>query len=360
MEYVAGEWTSSPIYPDLLAHVDPDYLRRAAILAEVGRGPIPSVLDTSYVRTGLEAQLRSGRPPRTILAGQEGRTRIFMEKETLDESWDRMNRFSNQLAVPVGRLRRMFGEHWLPHIKIVSLPDNVRCLDERALRVQDLDPDDYPAAALATMLSPCILLSGDYHHFSPLGVAYSRQGVDAVFAAIQVRVGERQLEAVAMVPAAPAYAIGAGTKWAYEKIGPLALVIVAGIVVGMIALYRRQPDDRRRAIREVASTAGNLLLEQYAQAQGVVAQAENRLSVCLVPPPEKRSVPSAVLRMLATADDSMSAKQLYDQLPAEVQPPLVPLRHWLHNNKPFFFSEARRGSFRLGTRYSISVASAAA
>lgn len=356
MHYDAGQWTSGPSYSDLLPRVDPEYLRRSALLAEVGHGPIPSVLDTSYVRTGLEAQLRTGQPPRSIRAAQDGRTRIFMEKETFEESWERLNRFATQLGVPVGELRRMFGEGWLPHISVVSLPENVRCLDGRALAVRDLDPDDYPAAALAALLSPCILLTGNHHDFAPLGVTYSRQGVDAIFAAIDVRVGEYQLQAVGLVPVVPVVAIGAGTTWASEKIGALAWVLLATVAVGAVVLYRRQSPERREAIRKVAAGVGCILMEQHAEAQRMVNDAQGKLWTCLVPPPDTRSVPSAVLRILATAEESMSAQDLYEQLPAEAQPGLVPLRRWMHANKPLFFSEVRRGSFRLGNRYSLSVA----
>ena len=355
MAYEARSWISSPGSSVLLSHVDPDVLHRAAILAEVGQDPIPSVLDTSYVRTGLQYQLKEGRPPRTISAAREGRTRIFMEKETLDECWQRMEKFSVQLGVPVVLLRRMFAAEWLPHIRVVSLPDNVRGLDERAIAVREFDPDDYPAAALAALLSPCILLTANYRDFAPLGVTRPRQGVDAVFAAIGVTVGERNLQTIAVIPVAPAYAVGAVIKWAYDKIGPLALLIVAGVVVGAVVLYRGQPEERRQAIRRIAASAGNAFLEQYTEAQQAVTVARDQLAEYLVPPPNHRSVPSAVIRMLATAAESLSAQQLYEQLPSEVQTATVPLRQWMHANKPLLFSEFRRGSFRLGNRYSITV-----
>jgi PIN domain len=355
MEVGSTQRLGGATYSDLLAQLGPEQFRRSALLAEVGQGPIPAVLDTSYVRTGIHTQLRTGNPPKSIIAAQQGRTRVFMEEETLNESWQRLERFADQLDVSVRQLRAMFADDWLPNISVVSLPENARSIDERALAVKSLDPNDYPTAALAALLSPCILLTGDHHHFAPLGVSYSRQGVDAIFAAIEVRIGENQLQSVAMVPAAPVYTIGVGTKWAYEKIGPLALILLAGIVVGAVVLYRCQPEERRHAVREVASGVGNVLLGQYNQAQRAVTEAQTQLSICLVPPPDKRSVPSAVLRKLATAGDSMSAQQLYEQLPAEVQPALVPLRQWMHANKPLF-SELRRGSFRLGNRYSISVA----
>jgi len=250
----------------------------------------------------------------------------------------------------------MFGNDWLPHISVVSLPESVRCLDRRAIAVGDLDFGDYPAAALAALLSPCILLTGNHHHFAPLGISYSRQFSDALIAAIDLRAGEYQIQGIIMVPAAPVYAVGAATKWAYGKVGPVALLLLAAVIVSGVFLYRRQPTERREAIRTVAGRFGEGFMEQYAEAQRAVNSAQNQLFACLVPPPDKRSIPSAVLRLLATACDSMSAEQISEGLPAEVQPSVDTLRRWMHVNKPLLFSEARRGSFRLGNRYSISIA----
>ena len=56
----------------------------------------------------------------------------------------------------------------------------------------------------------------------------------------------------------------------------------------------------------------------------------------------------------------MSAQDLYEQLAAEVRPGLVLLRRGMHAKRPLLFSEVRRGSFRLGNRYSVSVAVAKA
>jgi hypothetical protein len=250
----------------------------------------------------------------------------------------------------------MFGNDWLPHISVVSLPESVRCLDHRAIAVGDLDFGDYPAAALAALLSPCILLTGNHHHFAPLGISYSRQFSDALIAAIDLRAGEYQIQGIIMVPAAPVYAAGAATKWAYGKVGPVALLLLAAVIVSGVFLYRRQPTERREAIRIVAGRFGEGFMEQYAEAQRAVNSAQNQLFACLVPPPDKRSIPSAVLRLLATACDSMSAEQISEGLPAEVQPSVDTLRRWMQVNKPLLFSEARRGSFRLGNRYSISIA----
>ena len=94
-----------------------------------------------------------------------------MELETLSETWNHPPRFAEQMGVPVVTLQRMFADDWLPLLSIVSVPEPLRKIDARATDVRDLDPDDYPAAALAALLSPCIVLTHDHHHFRPLGVS---------------------------------------------------------------------------------------------------------------------------------------------------------------------------------------------
>lgn len=341
-------------HPDVLSRLGADLPRRRETLSDLREGPIPTVIDTSCVRTGLQDQLKKGRLPASIQAAEDGHTRLFMEYDTLIETWDRLPRFAEQLKVPVSDLQRLFSESWLPMISVVRLPDGLREIDTRALAVRDLDVDDYPTAALAALLSPCILLTRNHKHFGPLGITAPSQGVDAVFAAIDLRFGETQVQAVAMVPAAPVLAIGGVTKWAYEKIGPLAVVIVGLILVGGVVLYRRQAPERKETIKKVALDVGEYVMTEANRAMQVVQQAEKHLTEWVVPGPAKRSVTSAVFRTLATVDDSMSAQQLCEALPPEVRPAVAPLRDWLHGNKEAVFKEVRYGSFQIGLGYRLT------
>ncbi len=63
--------------------------------------------------------------------------------------------------------------------------------------------DDFPAAALAALLSPCLLLTHNYKHFGALGVRTRGQGLDGVMAVVAINIGEVQLQAVIWVPALP-------------------------------------------------------------------------------------------------------------------------------------------------------------
>jgi hypothetical protein len=285
---------------------------------------------------------------------RSGRFRMFMEQDTLHETWNRLPRFADQLNVPLAKLQRMFADDWLPLLSIVSLPEGVRQIDRRAAAVRELDPDDYPTAALAALLSPCILLTRNHRDFGPLDVKITTQGVDAVIAAINVKVGETHVQAVVMLPATPVVAVGATTKWAADKIGSMAWFVLALLVVGGVVMYRRQPPERKEQMKNFATESGKFLLDEYGRAISAVQQAEDQLVACVVPGPEDRSVTSAVFRKLAITDDSMSAQQLCEVLDDSVRPAVDPLRRFLHGNKTTVFREVRRGGFILGVRYHVA------
>lgn len=312
------------------------------------RGPLPAVLDTCWVRSALACQLKNGKPPVSLSAAQDGTVRVFMERETLAETRERLPRFASQLDVNSSELEAMFEDTWLRCIRVVDLPAPLRALDRRADAVRARDADDYPAAALAALLSPCILLTHNHRDFSPLGVREWSQGVGAVRAAIEVNRREDRLTAAIVGPALPVLGVGAGTKWAAERIGPAAWVLLGLLLVAGIAAFRRQPEGRRDAIKAGAGEAVQFMVDKYAAAASSVERARRMLGAYVVAAPEHRTPSSAVLRELALASDSMSAGQLYEVLDAPVRPPVGSLRSFLHANKTSVFEEVRRGSFVLG------------
>lgn len=334
---------------------DPEQLVDLASVSALRRRPIPAVLDTSCVRTGLAQQLTKGVPPASLRTAQDGTIRLFMERDTLAETAEKLPLFAEQLGVPTARLVRMFDDDWLPHIRGIALPHELRELDERAAAVRDLDDDDFPAAALAALLSPCILLTHNHKHFRPLGVREPWQGVHAVVAAVDIGINERRFQAVVMVPTAPALAIGAGAKWAVDRFGPIAWVVLGLLAAGGYVAYRHQSPDRREAIRKGVGEIGRILAEEGSRAASSAYLAQELLGTYLVTAPDRQSSAAAIFRQLALSPDSMSAQQLHDSLDESVRPAIPTLRAFLHANKTTIFAEARRGSFRLGLRYSITL-----
>lgn len=176
------------------------------------------MLDTSNVRTGLHHQLIHGSLPASISTARDGSMRVFMEYETLLETQRKLPKFAKQFGVPIAELTRMLNG-WLPYIRVVKIPAELCELDRRAADVRDLDPDDYPSAALAALPSPSVLLTANYTDFGPLGVQTEKQGVETVVAGIAVKIGGSPFQASVMVPAAPAIAVTETMKWAHSKIG---------------------------------------------------------------------------------------------------------------------------------------------
>ena len=327
-------------------------LSAARRLSELRGGPQIAALDTSCVRTGLNRQLQHGGPPRSIREVRDGTIRLFMEYTTLVETAQRLDRFAKQFGVPKEQLAEMLNQDWLPYIAVVKLPEALRRVDERASQVEALDEDDFPAAALATLLSPAILLTHNFKDFAPLGVRDWSQGTDAVFAAAGIKDGETMFQGMLIVPAAPVVAVGAGAKWVADRVGPAGWFLLPLLGIGGYYIFRRQPPKRQERWKETARDLGRAFVEETSKAAEQVNQARELLNHCVVPGPENRTPISAVMRLVARSSESLSAQQICDALDDEVRPSVTDLRAYLHANKgdngPFV--EARRGGFELGKR----------
>jgi hypothetical protein len=319
---------------------------------EIAHTPLLAVLDTSCVRTGLHYQLENGSPPASVTTAQDGSIRLFMEYDTLAETSRKLPKFAKQLGVPMAELVQTVNT-WLPYISVVRLPPALRQVDARALDVRATDADDYPAAALAALLSPCILLTHNYTDFGALGVKTPGQGVDAVIAGVGLRRGESHYQVTVMVPAAPVMAIGGAAKWASKKIGPAAWLLLGTLAVGGVWLYFRQPQERREGIKEAAVKVGAALFDELEKASAEMMAARVQLRAGVVPGPAERTPTSAVLRELAMSEESLSAQQLADLLDPPQRPPVAELRAFLRANDEALFVQVRRGGFVLGRHYML-------
>jgi hypothetical protein len=259
--------------------------RADATFSDIGYRALPAVLDTSCVRTGLHHQLRKGCLPASVTTAQDGSIRLFMEYDTLIETQRKLTKFARDLGVTTAELTRILNEDWLPHIKVVKIPPSLRQVDPRALEVRDRDADDYPAAALTALLSPCILLTHNYTDFGVLGVKTESQGVNGVLRLIDLKIGQMHVRAVVLLPELPTRVAGAGMKWASEKFGPVAWVILGVAVLGGIYWYRKQPPERRERIKKVALDIGSHLMDQFEKATAEVQLARVELHACVVPSP---------------------------------------------------------------------------
>jgi hypothetical protein len=338
-------------FVELLA--DPQFQATLERLDELRRRPRLAVLDTSFIRSGLAQQVRTGRIPASLDAAHDGTVRLLMEWETLEEAVRRLPRFAGQLGVPVDELARILNEDWLPHVHVLRVPDELRSLDARATRVRDADVDDYPAGALAALVSPCIVLTHNVKDFNALGVRHWKQAYFAVSAAVDVEIGERRLRAVVTTPAVPVVAVGAGVKWAGDRLGPVAYLLLAvGISLGIL-YYRNQPEEKKESIKKLAGAIGNGLLEEGSRGAEFAFAAQQRLDTSVVPGPERRSLESTVIRQVASAQEPVTVQDLHATLDPASRPSVVALRAFLHVHKADLFSETSLGRFVLGRRMKL-------
>ena len=66
-------------------------------------------------------------------------------------------------SLPSSACRRptcaIISQDWLTQVEVVKLSDALRQADPRAVQIREWDRADFPAAALAALLSPCLLLT---------------------------------------------------------------------------------------------------------------------------------------------------------------------------------------------------------
>jgi hypothetical protein len=236
---------------------------------------------------------------------------------------------------------------------VVELNDRFRAKDARAAQVSALDPDDYPAAALAALLSPCALFTGNRKHFYPLGVNHPRQGVVLIDAVAEIFIGEQQFQMAVMIPGLPLFGLYKGLEWVVDRLGGVGVVLGGLLIGGAIVGYQCLSQETRDTVKKTASMMGNVLIEAGVEALAAADQGRKSFERLAVPAPESRSLEATIIRELAFSTESMSAQQLKDVLDESLPLSVVSIREFLHENKGTLFGEVRRGSFILGQHYVV-------
>jgi hypothetical protein len=341
-----------PVDESTVDSISPDEVLQRVIAASHYKiaTPVIAVVDTSFLYTGLQAHLARGHPPRSLTLMRSNLVHAFMEGETLREMFRKIPEFAEQFHISGDALADLFIREWLPSINIVDLPDELKDLDTRSLVVRQRDQNDYAAASLAALLSPCILLTHDLD-FDALGVKNREQALFAICLIEDVSDGDAAVKAALMIPGVPLIAVGVGAKHAYDRFGPVAIGVVGLIVAGGILLYFKQPPDRRNAIKGGTGKVFRALAEMHGEAVATAEQVRRELRQNLVPPALDPPPFVTIFRTLATTPTSLSAQQLHVELETKYIFDVRELRAYLHGNKDCLFFEERRGGFRLGLPY---------
>jgi hypothetical protein len=313
----------------LLANLDSEALEMSAQTRRLLMPQLLAVLDTSFLFTAFQSQLRNdGAAPLSLRAAQQGRIRLFIADETLTEAFAKLDEFATSLGTARARLEGFLIEDWAPFLTVVDVVGVVP--DGRAAPVAERDPADRPAAVLASLLSPCALLTHD-RDFEPLGVPEPGSPVLAVRATLVVNDTAERAQAVVMVSALPVSAALGSVRWIGNQTGASPWLIAAVLVGGGYLLYRRM-DPQRRAKARILADIGMSYLEQATRACAEQQQSLRALERLVVPLARPRTVCAVVLRELASADEPLSAQGLWERLDPTTRPSVITVRATLRNH----------------------------
>jgi hypothetical protein len=261
----------------------------------------------------------------------EGEVRLFMAEETFEELVEKkLPKFATQLGTTTAVLENFLGRCWLDWLNLVELP--TESVDPRVAAVVARDSSDRPAACLASLLAPCVLLTNDQDFEALVGAIQSLRHVVVIRAAAALGGATLQLQTIAMLPTLPVTGAAKGTRWVANRIG-VSPWILGGIIVLLVVWgYRRQDGETRAVIRKTAAEVGNQYLKSLGDAQAKVTLARTTLNKRLVLPSGPRTPEQIVLRELALIDGAASAQKLWERLDAESRPGVNAVRALLRSH----------------------------
>jgi hypothetical protein len=337
----------SPTAGELLERIDIGELTLQLDTDRLLRSPVPCVLDTEFFYSAFQSQLRYGGAPRTLQAAMESQICLFMAEETFGELVDKkLAEFAIHLGTTAAVLETFLEQSWLGWLNLVELPDE--SIDPRVTAVVVRDPSDRPAAGLASLLAPCVLLTNDADFEALLGAVESVRHVVVVRAAVALGGATVQLQTMTVLPALPIIGTAKGARWAANRIGVSPWILGGVIVLVCVWAYRRQDDETRAMIRKAASEVGYQYLKSLGDVQDKVMVARTTLNKRLVLPSGPRTREQVILRKLAVAERALSARKLWERLDPELRPGVNTVREILRSHPSA--QEFKGGVWTLGYR----------
>jgi hypothetical protein len=223
---------------DLMLELDTDRLLRSAV---------PCVVDTEFFYSAFQSQLKHGGAPRSLQPAREGEVRLFMAEETFEELVEKkLPKFATQLGTTTAVLENFLGRCWLDWLNLVELP--TESVDARVAAVVARDSSDRPAACLASLLAPCVLLTNDQDFEALVGAIQSLRNVVVIRAAAALGRATLQLQTMAILPTLPVTGAAKGTRWVANRIGVSPWILGGIIVLLVVWAYRRQDGETRAVI----------------------------------------------------------------------------------------------------------------
>jgi hypothetical protein len=316
----------------VVLEASPELLRSLALDPYAALWPkFVMVIDADALMSSIAHQCSGGHRPRLLRILESNSGRGFAPDHVYGEVYTRLHRFARG-SVTFEDLRACFEEHYLPHIRWVDT--SVELIDDSrvALVIQE-DLSDAPTAQLASLIAPCLVVSGDKHLRRP-GVAPQEWRV-ALGHGSEVVEASGQQEGLTMAAVVPMVAVLAGGAKIGEKLR-VPWWGVTGVVLAGGYLVLRDP-ARRRTIGEHTRPFVMTFLELLADAYERESQGRAGLRELMFQPDEDASAKAQVATVLARAREPLPAAEIHAELTRhfDTVPTLLEVRRVLRDSREF-------------------------
>ncbi len=294
------------------------------------------VLDADALLSSVAHQCSRGYRPRLLRVLESNSCRGFAPDHVYGEAYKGLVKFANE-ATSLGKLRRCFEERYLPHIRWVDT--SIETInDARVALVIEQDLTDVPTAQLASLIAPCLVVSGDKHLRRP-GVAPA-EWVAALGHGTEIVEGADQQDGLSTAVALPVALVLGGGAHLGKKLRIPWWVVASAAGAGGYAVLR--DPDRRRTIATRSRPWLESFLEMLAQAYARQREGIAGLRELMFQPDGEPTPKQQIATVLARAPEPLLAADLHYELTRhfDLVPTLDEMRSTLRTS-PEFTNPAR-------------------
>lgn len=291
--------------------------------------PCQFVIDTEFFYSAFQYELQQGRCPLSLREAMNGSIRLYMASATMTELREKkLGEFAVGLCTSPAVLSE-FLRRWQKWITEVDIPAEHQ--DPRIVAVSERDPSDRPAAILASILAPCMLVTND-KDFQAYGVNNSISHVIIFEAAVELSWASVEMHAILQIPELPLRGAIIGVGLAAERFKVSPLVIVAAVALLGFVAYRVVSEEARTTIKTTAKSMAKNYVSDLHRVQTAERLARTCLEQRVVVPAVNRSREDNIVRELAMTNEPISAQRLWERLPTNDRPSVKSIREILRNH----------------------------
>lgn len=269
-----------------------------------------TVIDSDALLSSIDNHCRTNRPSRIARLARSYRVEVLAPDHVYGEVYDGFRKIATSSPCTVEQLRSLFEESYLPYIRWVKVDPAGSEADDRIQAVLDIDDTDVPTAQLASLIGPCLVLSGDKSLRTP-GFAPS-EWRPAAGSAITMMTSEASSEGAAGAVGMPVLGVVAGTIKLGNRFG-VPWFLSVPLLGGGIALLLQDPTRRSRVWSKIG-TFVEVMLDHMAEECRKAQAGRAELTRAMCKPADAVAPKQMVTFVLARASEPMLAREVHEEM----------------------------------------------